>query len=152
MARLVIKAKLLSPNAKLPIKATGAAAGFDLFAAEEVVVPGAATTHKHLSLGRVLVSTGLALAIPTGYVGRIGSRSSLSIERNIEVGAGWIDPDYRGEIKIELKNFGGEDFLVKKGSRVAQLFVLQAFDVQFDPRPQLPRSVRGRRGFGSTGR
>jgi len=152
MAHLVIKAKLLSPDARLPVKVTGAAAGFDMFAAEEVVVPGAATANGRLSLGRALVSTGLALAIPSGYVGRIGSRSGLSIERNIEVGAGWIDPDYRGEIKIELKNFGGEDFLVKTGSRVAQLFVLQAFDVQFDPTPQLPRSARGRRGFGSTGR
>lgn len=151
MARSVIKTQLLSSTARLPIKATRAAAGFDLFAAEEILIPGAAIANGRLSIGRALVSTGLALAIPPGFVGRIGSRSGLSTERNIEVGAGWIDPDYRGEIKIELKNFSAEDLVIKKGDRVAQLFILQTFDGRFEPSAQLPRSGRGTRGFGSTG-
>jgi deoxyuridine 5'-triphosphate nucleotidohydrolase len=152
MAPYVIMARLLSPDARLPIKGTRAAAGFDIFAAKQVVVPGAAIANGRVNIGRALVSTGLALAIPSGCVVRIGSRSGLSTERNIEVGAGWIDPDYRGEIKVELKNFAGEEFLVKKGDRIAQLFILQTFDVTFEPAMRLTRSGRGKRGFGSTGR
>src|SRR2546426_9622592 len=81
----------------------------------------------------------------------IWSRSGLSTRHNIEVGAGWIDPDYRGELKIELKNFSNRDFVVEEGMRIAQLLVLPFASPEVEVTDELPRSVRGAGGFGSTG-
>ena len=104
-----------------------------------------------MAIGRALVSTGIALVIPRGCVGKIGSRSGLSVDRNIEVGAGWIDPDYRGEIKVELKNFDSREFVIEAHMRIAQLFVLRLANVKLEHASRLPISGRGARGFGSTG-
>ena len=70
---------------------------------------------------------------------------------NIEVGAGWIDPDYRGEIMVELKNLGPESFQVEQGARIAQLFVLKSADVDVDIVDSLSQTERSDGGFGSTG-
>ena len=94
----------LSPKAKLPLKASESAAGYDLFASEAAVVPASVVRDGRVEIGHALVGTGIAVSLPPGHVGRIGSRSGLSTRHNIEVGAGWIDPDYRGEVKIEMKN------------------------------------------------
>jgi dUTP pyrophosphatase len=104
-----------------------------------------------VEIGHALVATGIAISLPPGHVGRIGSRSGLSTRHNIEVGAGWIDPDYRGELKIELKNFSNRDFVVEEGMRIAQLFVLPFASPEVEVTGQLPRSGRGAGGFGSTG-
>jgi len=84
-------------------------------------------------------------------VGRIGSRSGLSVAKNIEVGAGWIDPDYRGEIKVELKNLSSHDFIVDAAARIAQLFILSVATPDLEETNALPPSTRGAGGFGSTG-
>ena len=146
-----LKIRLLDREAKLPTRATDGSAGLDLYSTATVAVPPASVVGDKVSIGRALISTGICAAIPKGYVGKIGSRSGLSIEKNIEVGAGWIDSDYRGEIKIELKNLGSEPFLVRPGMRVAQLFILQALHVNIEHVDDLPSSERGERGFGSSG-
>ena len=70
---------------------------------------------------------------------------------NIEVGAGWIDSDYRGEVMVELKNLGPETFQVEQGARIAQLFVLKGADVDVEIADTLPQTERSDGGFGSTG-
>ncbi|HEY3197671.1 MAG TPA: dUTP diphosphatase [Nitrospirales bacterium] len=141
----------LSSRAKFPQRATEGAAGYDLFAAERTVIPGARASEGRVDIGRALVPTGLALSIPAGHVGRIGSRSGLSVKSNIETGAGWIDADYRGEVKVELKNFSGQDFIVEEGDRIAQLIILPIVTPDLEPIDRLPSTERGGGGFGSTG-
>lgn len=146
-----MKVTLLSPGAKAPVKATPCSAGVDLFATTHVLVPGTAVRKKKAKTGRALIPTGVAVVIPNGCVGRISSRSGLSVRHNIEVGAGWIDSDYRGEIHVELKNFGSDDFHVTPGMRVAQLILLKIEPIKIQIVKSLPRSKRSRGGFGSTG-
>ncbi len=146
-----MKITRLSPQAKLPVKASEGAAGYDLFASEATVVPASTAKDGRVEIGRALVSTGIAISLPPGHVGRIGSRSGLSTRHNIETGAGWIDPDYRGEVKVELKNFSSQDFVVEAGMRIAQLFVMPFVSPEIEPVENLPPSTRGTGGFGSTG-
>jgi dUTP pyrophosphatase len=146
-----VKVTRLSPAARLPVKASEGAAGYDLFASEAVVVPASTVRDGQIEIGHALVGTGLAISLPPGHVGRIGSRSGLSVRHNVEIGAGWIDPDYRGEVKIEMKNFSGRDFTVETGMRVAQLFILPFASPVLEEADGLPTSARGAGGFGSTG-
>lgn len=146
-----MKVARLSLKAKLPVKASKGAAGYDLFASEAAVVPASAMRDGRVEIGHALVGTGIAISLPPGHVGRIGSRSGLSTRQNIEVGAGWIDPDYRGEVKIEMKNFSGQDFIVEEGMRIAQLFILPFASLELEEADGLPPSARGVGGFGSTG-
>ena len=146
-----MKITRLSSRAKLPHRATSGAGGYDLFAAERTVIPGAQARKGRVDIGRALVPTGLALSIPEGHVGRIGSRSGLSVKHNIETGAGWIDSDYRGEVKVELKNFSGQDFIVEAGDRIAQLIILAIVTPELEPIDRLPPTARGTGSFGSTG-
>jgi dUTP pyrophosphatase len=90
------------------------AAGYDMFASEPTTIPA----H-----GKKLVSTGVSMAIPVGNYGRIAPRSGLACKNFIDVGAGVIDADYRGELKVLLFNFGETDFQVAEGDRIAQLII-----------------------------
>ncbi len=146
-----MKVARLSPKARLPAKASEGAAGYDLFASEAAVVPASVVRDGRVEIGHALVGTGIAVSLPAGHVGRIGSRSGLSARHNIEVGAGWIDPDYRGEVKVEVKNFSGRDFIVEEGMRIAQLFILPFASPEPEEAACLPPSARGAGGFGSTG-
>ena len=146
-----MKISRLSSHAQLPRRASDGAAGYDLFAAERTVIPAARMIEGRVNIGRALVSTGVALSIPEGHVGRIGSRSGLSVKHNIETGAGWIDSDYRGELKVELKNFSGLDFIVEEGDRIAQLIILPIVTPALEEVDSLSPTTRGTQGFGSTG-
>ena len=146
-----MKIILLTSHARLPCRASEGAAGYDLFAAERTVVPGAKMLDGRVNIGRALVPTGVALSIPDGHVGRVGSRSGLSVKHNIEAGAGWIDSDYRGELKVELKNFSGLEFIVEEGDRIAQLLILSIITPQLEEVEHLSPTPRGAGGFGSTG-
>jgi dUTP pyrophosphatase len=134
------------PHAVVPVRATECAAGFDLVAADDIVV----------SKGkRVLVSTGISVVLPYGSYGRIAPRSGLAWKHGIDVGAGVIDNDYRDEVKVLLFNFGEEDFNVTRGMRVAQLIpeqYMQSLSIieDDDITPYLD-TERGENGFGSTG-
>src|SRR2546427_5101343 len=112
-----VKVTKLSPNAKVPVKATDGAAGYDLFASEATVIPASAVREGRVEIGHGLVATGIAISLPPGHVGRIGSRSGLSTRHNIEVRARWIDPDYPRGIKTELKNFANRNLGVVAGER-----------------------------------
>jgi len=143
--------KLLTPAATLPRRMTPGSAGLDLFAAEDVTVPPSqAKSDGHVDVGRALVPTGIAIALPKGTVGRIGSRSGISVNNNVEVGAGWVDCDYRGEILVELKNLSSLPFNVVRGDRVAQLFVLPYVSVRLRPLDRIGKTQRGAGGFGSS--
>ena len=108
----VVKVKRLNNNARIPVKGTPEAAGYDLAAAQTAVCPA----H-----GKVLVKTGLSLAMPSGCYGRIAPRSGLALKKFIDVGAGVVDADYRGELGIVLFNFSDTDFQINMGDKVAQL-------------------------------
>jgi dUTP pyrophosphatase len=138
----------LSPSACPPRRCSELAAGFDLCASEDcVVAPGGAAA---------LVRTGLALGLRRGTVGLIKSRSSLAARHQVEAGAGVIDADYRGEVSVLLRNFGGADFVVRAGDRVAQLLVLalgpEEACEEVAGAAELGSTARGEGGFGSTGR
>lgn len=146
-----MKVQLLSRSAKIPKKSTRGSAGFDLFSSKEIVLPGSTVKEKRINVGHILIPTGIAVEIPEGCVGRIGSRSGLSANNNIEVGAGWIDPDYRGEIFVELKNLGSSPFRIATGDKIAQLFLLKVSTEKLKSARALSSSKRGAAGFGSTG-
>jgi dUTP pyrophosphatase len=93
------------------------------------------------------------MAIPTGYYARVAPRSGLAVKNFIDVGAGVIDEDYRGDVKVLLFNFGETDFEVKIGDRIAQLLIEKILHAQIAEvnEKQLTSTVRGSGGFGSTG-
>src|SRR5919206_3508172 len=106
--------KRLHPEARLPTRGSAGAAGLDLRAVGRLTIePG----------GRAAVRTGLAVAIPRGFYGRVAPRSGLAVRHGIDVLAGVVDSDYRGEILCALVNLGAEAFEVEPGARVAQLVV-----------------------------
>lgn len=143
MTRPVLKFKKLSDNAFSPVKGSDKAAGFDLRAAYDTVVT---------SKGKQLVKTDLQLEIPEGCYGRIAPRSGLAIKNFIDVGAGVIDCDYRGNVGIVLFNFGEEDFIIHKGDRVAQLICEKIEYAQLEEvKEDLSITQRGDGAFGSTG-
>ena len=107
-----MKVKRTNVNARLPVRGTSGAAGYDLAAAEAAVVPA----H-----GKCLVKTGLAMALPTGCYGRIAPRSGLALKKFIDIGAGVINVNYRGEVGVILFNFSDQDFVVNMGDRIAQI-------------------------------
>lgn len=102
----------------------------------------------------VLVSTGLHIAIPKGYVGFFKSRSGIASKKWLEVGAGVIDADYRGECKVLLHNHSDEDVTFHHGDRIAQLCIIRISDADVEPvmsLEELGGTDRGSDGFGSTG-
>ena len=105
-----LRIKKLRDDAYIPVKGSEYAAGYDLMSVEESVVP---------AKEKALISTGIAMAIPIGNYGRIAPRSGLAAKNFIDVGAGVIDSDYRGEVKVLLFNFSNTDFKINKGDRVA---------------------------------
>ena len=115
---------------------------YDLAAAQAAVVPA----H-----GKVLVKTGLAMALPPGCYGRIAPRSGLALKKFIDVGAGVIDSDYRGELGVILFNFGNEDFVINQGDKVAQLIFEKIKTPTVKEVDSLEGTGRGDRGYGSTG-
>jgi len=130
----------------LPEYATDLSAGADLLAAIDTPVT--------LEAGaRVLVPTGIALALPPGYEAQVRPRSGLALRHGVTVlnSPGTIDADYRGEIAVILINHGAEAFVVKRGMRIAQLIVAAVVTARWAVADTLPVSVRADGGFGSTG-
>lgn len=134
--------KKLSPHAIIPTRGSAAAAGYDLSAAKDVVVP---------ARGKALVPTDLAIKVPDDCYGRVAPRSGLSWKHHLDVGAGVIDSDYRGNVGVVLFNHAETDFSIKQGDRVAQLILerIRILDVQ--EVDELDATDRGAGGFGSTG-
>lgn len=136
----------LRADAILPEYKTSGSAGADVFALllDDVVIK----PHE-----RVLIATGIAMAMPAGYEAQIRSRSGLAFKNGIMVlnSPGTIDNDYRGELKILLCNMGSEDFVVQNGMRIAQIVFCKYEQMFFAETASLEDTVRGVGGFGSTG-
>ena len=140
---MTLSVKRLNEHATIPARGSPLAAGYDLSSAEDVSVPKGA---------RGLVSTGIAFTVPYGTYGRIAPRSGLAVKKGIQVGAGVIDRDYTGEVKVVLFNHGDEDFEIKRGDRIAQLIVEQIEMPEIKVVDELLVTQRGEGGFGSTGK
>ncbi|KAL7080688.1 hypothetical protein ACQ4LE_000352 [Meloidogyne hapla] len=134
--------KKIKKEALAPVFGSKNAAGADLHSAEDCVVP---------AKGKYLVSTGIQIALPDGYYGRIAPRSGLASKNFIDVGAGVIDTDYRGEIKVLLFNFSDVDFKISVGDRIAQLICTPFVKPALVEVTNLDSTDRGDNGFGSTG-
>jgi dUTP pyrophosphatase len=135
----------LDNDAVIPTYAKPGDAGADLYSISDLVLsPGE----------RALVKTGIAIALPNGYVGLVHPRSGLGLKNGISVvnTPGTIDAGYRGEIGVVLINHDlNESFQVKKGDRIAQLVIQKVENAQFKLVDQLPESDRATGGYGSTG-
>jgi dUTP pyrophosphatase len=140
----VLKVEKRSSQAVLPARATKGSAGYDLASAQDCTIP---------ARGKGLVPTHLSLSLPEGCYGRIAPRSGIAWKNHIDVGAGVIDSDYRGEVGIVLFNHSDTDFHIAKGDRVAQLILEKHKIVPVVEVPTLrvdDVTERGEGGFGST--
>lgn len=137
-----MRVKRTRPTASMPVRGSVAAAGFDLAAAEAYTVKAG---------GKAIVMTGLSIAIPSGTYARIAPRSGLAAKKMIQVGAGVVDYDYRGEVGVVLFNHGSEDFEIAVGDRVAQLVLEKVAMGPAVEVEELEATERGAGGFGSTG-
>lgn len=134
--------KKLDSNAQLPKYEHSDDAGMDVYANEtKTLQPGE----------RGLISTGIALAIPLGYVGLIWDKSGIATKYGISTLAGVIDAGYRGEIKIALLNTSQDSYTIETGKKIAQCLIQPIHQAQLIEVPELPASQRGDGGFGSTG-
>ena len=134
--------KLLHDSAKSPTKGNIDDAGWDLYAFETISIPSGAT---------VLVSTGVSMAIPKGYVGLIWDRSSMGV-KGVHRHAGVIDSGYRGEVKVCLHNTTKEPYHIERGDRIAQMLIQEAPNFIQHVVHELDSTNRGDGGFGSTGK
>lgn len=141
-----IRIKKLRPEAVLPSYAHGPAedAGMDLRSCVNLTIAPRAT---------VLVPTGLALEIPSGYEAQVRPRSGLALKHSITMpnAPGTIDPGYRGELGVILHNLGVEPFAIHAGDRIAQIIIARYEAVEWEE-SELQDSTRGQGGFGSSGR
>lgn len=138
-----INIKKLHPDAIVPRFAHHNDAGFDLFAIEDTTInPGQ----------RLSVKTGIALAIPDGYVGLVWDKSSISHKQGIKTIGGVIDSGYRGEILIGMINLSDAPYTFEKGHKVAQMIIQERQYVDLVEVEELEDGVRGAGGFGSTGK
>jgi dUTP pyrophosphatase len=137
-----LKVKCLYDGVHLPTRGSAGAVGYDLYSCEDVTIPRGA---------RALISTGLAVVLPVGTYGRVAPRSGLAVKHGIQVGAGVIDPDYTGELKVLLFNHGDDVFEVKKGDRMAQLIIEKCETPEVEEVGTIKETERGDGGFGSTG-
>ena len=137
-----IKFKKVHEEAKVPTRGSAKAAGWDLYSIENQIIP---------SRGQKVIDTGIAVAIPDEAYGRVAPRSGLAVKAAISVGAGVIDSDYRGSIKVLLMNNAEIDFVVHKGDRIAQLIFEQILVNSLEEVDTLDSTSRDIKGFGSTG-
>lgn len=142
-----INVKKLDPKAKVPLRGSREAAGYDLYA---ILPEKSVKIEPHSTL---LINTGVAMEIPTGYFGAIFARSGLATKKGLRPGncVGVVDADYRNEIKVALHNDTDEPQNVSDGERVAQLVIMPFLPVQFNEVDELNVTKRGMGGFGSTG-
>jgi len=139
------------PALPLPAYETEGAAGMDLRAS--LRPEDRAKGIKLPSLGRALVPTGLAMAIPAGFEGQVRPRSGLAARHGVTLtnSPGTIDSDYRGEIMVLVINLGSETFTIRHGERIAQMVIAPVVQASLVAVDSLPGSARGAGGFGSTG-
>jgi dUTP pyrophosphatase len=134
--------KKLNGDAKIPTRGSPLAAGYDMCSVTDTwIAPGM----------RAVIPTGIAFTVPEGTYGRVAPRSGLAVKKGIQVGAGVIDRDYTGEVKVVLFNQGDETFEIKKGDRIAQLILERCETPEIQLVTDLEDTERSSGGFGSTG-
>ena len=145
MAKVLIKR--LDPAVKLPVYKTNGASGMDLIAFINKPINIKPKTSS-------LIPTGLSVAFSKDYEIQIRPRSGLAAKNNISVlnAPGTIDSDYRGEIKVILYNHGNNDFAINNGDRIAQMILAPVVKIELEETKNLPETIRGKGGFGSTGK
>ena len=145
MVKVLIKK--LNPKVQIPVYKTSGASGMDLMAFVDQPI-------KIAPKSSYLVPTGLSLAFSDNYEVQIRPRSGLAAKNQITVlnTPGTIDSDYRGEIKIILFNHGNEEFVVNNNDRIAQMILTPVIKMDLEETNDLPDSIRGEDGFGSTGK
>ena len=145
MAKVLVKK--LDPNVELPKYKTEGSSGLDLMAFIDNTIKISPNTSA-------LVPTGISVAISNDLEIQIRPRSGLAAKSSVTVlnTPGTIDSDYRGEIKIILFNHGKEDFIIKNKDRVAQMILVPIIKIEFEEVDELPNTIRGSGGFGSTGK
>ena len=137
-----LQIKRLTLDATLPTRASPGSVGYDLYSLNDLVIQ---------PNSRDIVSTGVCATIPLGCYGRIAPRSGLTVKYGIHVGAGVIDPDYTGELKVCLFNLGSVPFEIKQGERIAQLILEKCSTPLIQEVNELQKTMRANRCFGSTG-
>ena len=145
MVKVLIKK--LDPSVEIPAYKTTGASGMDLRAFIKQPI-------KLIPKSSCLIPTGLSVAFSEKYEIQIRPRSGLAAKSSISVlnTPGTIDSDYRGEIKIILFNHGKEEFIIKNNDRVAQMILMPIIKAEFEEVEDLPKTLRGSGGFGSTGK
>lgn len=138
-----LEVQKLDPSAKLPTFAHDTDAGMDLYCLEAMTLAPSE---------RGQVKTGIAIAIPAGYVGLIWDKSGLSHKKGIKTLGGVVDADYRGEVFVGLVNVGTEAYTFEVGDKLAQLLVQKVEHPEIREVTSLTETVRGANGFGSTGK
>jgi dUTP diphosphatase len=138
----VLRFKQLDPNATLPVRGSSFAAGLDICTIEDVVI----APHQ-----RTTARTGLAVAIPHGFYGRVAPRSGLAVKQGLDVLAGVIDSDYRGELCCVLYNTSDVAIELPAGSKICQLIIEKIITPKAVWVNDLDETARGAGGFGSTG-
>jgi len=139
--------KRLDPKVKLPKYKTSGSSGMDLMAFIKNPIKIKPRTSA-------LIPTGISIAFPEDYEIQIRPRSGLAAKNNISVlnTPGTIDSDYRGEIKVIIYNHGNENFSINNGDRIAQMILAPVVKMELEEKNDLPKSIRGKGGFGSTGK
>ena len=139
--------KKLHKDSLVPKKGSSLAAGYDLFC----------YTDKDItieSMGKARIPTGISVQLPHNTYGRVAPRSGLTWNKFLDVGAGVVDEDYRGEVLVILFNFSKENAIIKNGDKIAQLIVEKIMPkepVVFEPDQELTETKKKKKGFGSTG-
>ena len=137
-----LRFKQLDSRAVLPKRGSALAAGLDVCCIEDVEIA---------AKQRALARTGLAVAIPPGFYGRVAPRSGLAVKQGLDVLAGVIDSDYRGEVCIVLYNTSDDAIVLPAGNKVCQLIIEQIITPEAAWVNDLDETARGAGGFGSTG-
>lgn len=138
-----MKIKLLTDTATAPTYATDGSAGLDLYADGDYGIPSESDF--------VVVSTGISVEIDADKTGLVWPRSGMASKFGIDTGAGVIDSDYRGELKVLLFNHGDDTYRIKRGDRIAQLLIVPCYRPKIEIVDSLDETERGAGGFGSTG-
>ena len=145
-ARFLIRKTDDARDLPLPARQTAGSAGMDLYAN----VPGEIRITKG---ERALIPTGIQIALPPGYEAQVRPRSGLALKYGLGMvnAPATVDADYRGELKVILINWGNEDFILRRGDRIAQMIIARVEMAEFTETDELPESARGEGGFGHTG-
>ena len=145
MVKVLIKK--LNSSVEIPSYKTNGASGMDLMAFTDKPIKIPANSSA-------LIPTGISLAIPNDVEIQIRPRSGLAAKSSIGVlnSPGTIDSDYRGELKIILFNHGNNEFIINNNDRVAQIILMPVLKIDFEEVDELPKTIRGSGGFGSTGK